>query len=59
MNVYLTGDHRVYRKHAEQAGGRVVVLDLLHGGGVRRGPRFHEGAAPQDLAQVRRPRLPR
>ena len=56
---HATGDHRVYREHAEQAGGRIVVLDLLHGGGVRGGPGFPEGAAPQDIAQVRRTRLPR
>lgn len=54
-----TGDDRVCREHAEQAGGRLVVLDLLHGGGVHRRPGFLEGAAPQDLAQVRWPRLPR
>ena len=52
-----SGDHRVCGKHAEQAGGGLLVPDLLYGSGVCSCARLHEGQAAQDPAQVCRPGL--
>lgn len=53
------GYHGLRGEHAEQAGSGVVVLDLLHGRGVRGSSSLPARETPQDLAEVHRSRVPR
>lgn len=59
MLVVAPGDHSVYREHAEQARGSVLVLDIFYGGGSGHSPRLPQGALAEDYFEARRPSLPR